>query len=139
MAEARAGMAELQLSGIAVYMAMLAGLTASIAGDPAAAERAARDARARLPKSNGEARRPVPPSGGTGVDLAAPRTGHCPSDHPALPLDRGRGVALLLAYGGAPPYDVGPGAEGRGPLVYPKHAAANGGGALPGEVDDASA
>ena len=36
----------------------------------------------------------VPPSGGTRVDRATPRPGHLRRDTPALPLDRGRGVAF---------------------------------------------
>ena len=46
MAEVREGLAELQLSGIALYFALLTGVAASHAGDHVAAERAARDAHA---------------------------------------------------------------------------------------------
>jgi DNA-binding SARP family transcriptional activator len=45
---AHASLAELQLSGLGLYMAMLASVTALLAGDPLSAERAARDARALL-------------------------------------------------------------------------------------------
>ena len=44
MAEALAGLMEMQLSALAVYLAMLVSVTAILAGDPAAAERAVRDA-----------------------------------------------------------------------------------------------
>ncbi len=44
IAEARAGLAELHLSGVSYYMALLAGLAATLAGDAVAAERAALDA-----------------------------------------------------------------------------------------------
>jgi DNA-binding SARP family transcriptional activator len=52
IADASAGLAELQLSAAALYMAMLAALTATIAGDPAAAERASLDARALVPDAD---------------------------------------------------------------------------------------
>jgi hypothetical protein len=45
LAEARVGLAELRLSGTAMYMAMLATFTAMLAGNPVPAEQAARDAR----------------------------------------------------------------------------------------------
>jgi DNA-binding SARP family transcriptional activator len=44
MADTLAGLVEMQLSALAVYQAMLVGVTAILAGDPAAAERAVRDA-----------------------------------------------------------------------------------------------
>lgn len=44
MTEALAGVVEMRLTAISVYMAMLVGATASLAGDPASAERAVRDA-----------------------------------------------------------------------------------------------
>jgi DNA-binding SARP family transcriptional activator len=46
MAEARAGLAELPLGVIAAYLALLEGIAETLAGDPAAAERAVRDAEA---------------------------------------------------------------------------------------------
>jgi len=46
MAAARAGLAELQIGSIAVYMALLDAVAESLAGNPAAAERAALDAEA---------------------------------------------------------------------------------------------
>ncbi|MEN3281189.1 MAG: hypothetical protein V7607_2329 [Solirubrobacteraceae bacterium] len=45
MADALSGLAEMQLSAISVYMAFVAAWIATLAGDPAAAERALRDAR----------------------------------------------------------------------------------------------
>jgi hypothetical protein len=45
IAAARAGLAELQLSGIALFVAMVAADTARLTGDPAAAEHAVREAR----------------------------------------------------------------------------------------------
>ena len=56
---------------------------------------------AQRPRGGDDARRggpqrlrAPPPSGGTDVDRAAPYEGHSPRDTPALPLDRGRGVAF---------------------------------------------
>ena len=45
IADARAGLAEMQLSAVSVYMAFLAGWIAMLAGDPPAAERVLREAR----------------------------------------------------------------------------------------------
>ena len=46
MAEASAGLAELQLRGIALYVSLLESVAEMLAGDPAAAERAVRGAEA---------------------------------------------------------------------------------------------
>ena len=51
MAESRAGLAELHLGVIAAYLALLEAVAETLAGDPAAAERAVRDAEARIPES----------------------------------------------------------------------------------------
>ena len=48
MAEAHAGLAELHLGGFAVYLFLLEAIAETLAGDPAAAERAVRDARATI-------------------------------------------------------------------------------------------
>ena len=52
MAEARAGLAELHLGVIAAYLALLDGIAETLAGDPAAAERAVRDAEAMIAGSD---------------------------------------------------------------------------------------
>jgi DNA-binding SARP family transcriptional activator len=51
MAEARAGLAELQLGVIAAYLALLDAIAETLTGDPAAAERAIRDAEAMISES----------------------------------------------------------------------------------------
>jgi DNA-binding SARP family transcriptional activator len=51
MAEARAGLAELQLGEMAAYLALLDAVAETLAGDPAAAERAALDAEAIVAES----------------------------------------------------------------------------------------
>jgi hypothetical protein len=52
MAEARAGLAELHLGVIAAYLALLEAIAETLAGDPAAAERAVRDAEAMISESD---------------------------------------------------------------------------------------
>jgi DNA-binding SARP family transcriptional activator len=52
MAEARAGLAEMHLGVIAAYLALLDAIAETLAGDPAAAERAVRDAAALISESD---------------------------------------------------------------------------------------